>query len=245
VLVTAGIEIGRQIMIWIAVAVGALDPNLLAAELLAQGLQGADLVGDAVDTWAALGVALQHRVAPGRRYHAVQRYVLLCGVEAQLARGVAGDDVQSVEHGPMCLVVGAEVERFQHQRQHAPVVRAVGIVNDRLQMSAIDRPSGLAFGHKVMQGLLADGREDHVAHGTVRLGDAGRGQLEQQRRLASDALEVGNQFPLDALLGFRADAVHGGDEQVGEAVGDLALADVAEGGEQGQADRVGMPAQLM
>jgi len=151
------------------------------------------------------------------------------------------------------LVVGAEVERVQHQRQHAPVMRAVGVVNDCLKMPAIDRPGGLALGHEVMQGLLADGRENHVAHGAVRLGDAGRGQLEQQRRLAGNALEVGNQFAFDALLGFRADvrrtswfdAMHRGDEQVGQAVGDLALAHVAEGGEQGQADRVGVPAQLM
>ena len=158
---------------------------------------------------------------------------------------MAGDDAQGVEHGAVRLVVGAEVERVQHQRQHASVMRAVGVVDHGLEVAAVDRPGGLALGHEVMQGLLADGRENHVAHGTVRLGDAGRGQLEQQRRLAGDALEVGNQFALDALLGFRADAVHRGDQQVGEAVGDLALADVAKGGEQGQADRVGVPAQLV
>jgi len=39
--------------------------------------------------------------------------------------------------------------------------------------------------------------------------------------------------------------VHRGDQQIGQAVGNLAPADVAEGGKQGQADRVGMPAQLV
>ncbi len=158
---------------------------------------------------------------------------------------MAGDDAQGVEHGAVRLVVGAEVERVQHQRQHASVMRAVGVVDHGLEVAAVDRPGGLALGHEVMQGLLADGRKDHVAHGPVRLGDAGGGQLEQQRGLAGDALEVGDQFALDALLGFRADAMHRGDQQVGKAVGDFALTHVAEDGEQGQADRVGMPAQLV
>jgi len=118
-------------------------------------------------------------------------------------------------------------------------------VDHRLEVAAIDRPRSLALGDEVVQGLLADGGEDHVAHGAVRVSHAGGGQLEQQRGLAGDALEVGDQLALHPLLGPAADATHGGDEQVGEAVGDLAPAHLAEGGEQHEADRVRMPAQLV
>jgi hypothetical protein len=43
------IEVGRQVFVGVAVAVRAEDPDLLAAQLVAQRSQSADLVGDAVD----------------------------------------------------------------------------------------------------------------------------------------------------------------------------------------------------
>ena len=59
-----GLEVGGQVFVGVAVTVGADDPDFLAAQLLAQCLEHANLVGDAVDALAALGVGLHHGVAP-------------------------------------------------------------------------------------------------------------------------------------------------------------------------------------
>ena len=57
-----GLEVGWQIVVRVAVAVCADDPDFLAPQLLAKGLQDADFVGDAVDALAGLG-----RPSPSRR----------------------------------------------------------------------------------------------------------------------------------------------------------------------------------
>jgi len=192
VLVAAGVEVGRQVLVGISVAVGALDPDLLAAELLAQDLQHADLVGDAVDPRPASGVALQHGIAPGDRHHAHKRHLFGGWVAPHSARGVPGDNGQGVEHGSVRLIAGAEGERAQHERQHAAVMGAVGVVDYGLEVPTVARPCGFPLGHEVVQGPLADRGEDHVAHGAVRAGHAGGGELVQQRGLADDALEAGD-----------------------------------------------------
>ena len=71
------VEVGGQILVGVAVAVGALDPDLLAAESLAEGLQHADLVGDAVDARVAVLVRLQDGFLPGAAHHALQRDLLV------------------------------------------------------------------------------------------------------------------------------------------------------------------------
>jgi len=125
---------------------------------------------------------------------------------------MAGDHAEGVEHGPVRLVVGLEAERVQHQRQHAAVVGAVRVVDHRLQVPPVCRPGVLALGHQVAQGLLVHGGEHHVAHGAVRLGQAGGGELEQQRGLARHALQVRHQLTLNPLFRLGADTVDSGDE---------------------------------
>jgi hypothetical protein len=49
------VEVGGQVLIGIAAAVGDNHPDLLAAELLTQRLEHADFVGDAVDALAPVG----------------------------------------------------------------------------------------------------------------------------------------------------------------------------------------------
>ncbi len=49
-------------------AIRAFDPDLLAAQLLAQRLQRADLIGDPVDLGPALGIVFDHGGAPGGRH---------------------------------------------------------------------------------------------------------------------------------------------------------------------------------
>ena len=79
----------------------------------------------------------------------------------------------------------------------------------------------------------------------MRTGQACRGELEQQRRLAGDTLEVGDQLAFDPLFGLGADAVDGGDQKIDQGIGNLASAHMAEGREQRQPERRGMAAQLV
>ena len=62
--VPVDLEVGRQILVGVAVAVGTHDPDLLAAQPLAQRFQDADLVGDPVDPLPALAVRLEDGVPP-------------------------------------------------------------------------------------------------------------------------------------------------------------------------------------
>jgi len=85
-LVVAGalrVEVDRQVLVGIAVAVRARHPDLLvrrasrfdAAQLVAQRLQGVDLVGDAVDARPSLRVLVHNGVAPQWADDAVQWHV--------------------------------------------------------------------------------------------------------------------------------------------------------------------------
>lgn len=56
----------------------------------------------------------------------------------------------------------------------------------------------------------------------------------QQSPFAADVLEVGDQFLLDAVVRARVHLVHGRDQQIDEAVGDLGRARVAEARQQRQ-----------
>src|SRR5665647_2502010 len=62
----------------------------------------------------------------------------------------------------------------------------------------------------------------------------GLGKSEQQILLAPNPMQIGNQFSLRALLCPRVDLVHQCDEQVHQAVDDLALPSPGQRREQGQ-----------
>ena len=180
------LEIRGQILVGVAVAIRAFDPDLLAAQLLAQRLQRADLIGDPVDLGPALGVTLDHGGAPGGRHDAVERHRFLGRVAVQLAVGVAADHGERIEHRPVFPVVGPECQGVENDGQHAAIVRAVGAADHRVQVTLVQRARGLALGDQVAQGLLIDDRKDDLAHRIVRPGQACHGELEQQRRLAGD-----------------------------------------------------------
>ena len=154
------------------------------------------------------------------------------------------DQLEGIDDGAVQGVVRAELERTQQQWQHATIVGAVRVADDRLEMASIDGGRGFSLGHQVVQGGFAGDGEDDVAHRAVGSGQARRCQLEQQRRLTRDSLEVGDQLALDPLFGLGSDAMDGGDQKVDERVCDLAGAHVAEGGKQGRPHRCGMAAQL-
>jgi hypothetical protein len=107
------LEVGRQVLVGIAVAVRPDHPDLLAAQALAQGLQHGDLIGDAVDAILAGGVLLDDRLAPQAPHDAIERNVLLGRKGPDLALGKALDQIERFHHRTVTVVVGAEVERGQ------------------------------------------------------------------------------------------------------------------------------------
>ena len=241
----SGLEVRRQILVGIAIAIGAFDPDFLATQLLAQCLQRANLIGDPVDPGPTLGVALDHGVTPGDRHDTIERHGFLKRIAVQFAIEVAADQGERIKHRPVILVVGAEYQSAEHDRQHAAVVRAVGAADHRLEVVAVHWSSGFALGDQVAQGLLINDGKDNRADCIARLGHARRGELEQQRRLAGNALEVSDQLALDPFLRRGADAMHGSDQQIDQRVGDLASAHMAEGCNQRQPGRRRMAAQLV
>ena len=184
-------------------------------------------------------------VAPQRADDAVQGHVLLDGVGPQPSVGIATDQLERTDHRPVCVIVGPEVEGSQQVQHRPPVVAAIGTADRGAQRGAVGRASRLAFAHQVVERLLAHHREQHLAHGAVRLPDGGAGHLEQEALLAADALEVVQQLLLDPVLGAGADVVHGLDQQVGRGVGDGATTQMNVGGEPGMAGRLGVAAQLV
>jgi hypothetical protein len=115
-------EVGRQIIIRIAVAIGASDPDLLAAHPFAHGLEDVELVADAVDAPAPLLVAFEHQLTPTGPHHPADGHDLLGRERARLAPGVPLEQRDCLDHGTVRLVVGAELEGVQQGRQQAAIV---------------------------------------------------------------------------------------------------------------------------
>ena len=99
-----GVEVRRHILVGVAVAVGAPDPDLLASQLLAEGLQYADLEGDAVDARLAVLVRLQDGFLPGVAHYTLERDLLVGRVAEHLTVGVLLHQGQARSTG-WCLVL--------------------------------------------------------------------------------------------------------------------------------------------
>ena len=145
----------------------------------------------------------------------------------------------------MAFVVGPELQCSQEFGHHAPVVPLVGVADHGTQRGAVGRPSGFPLLDQIAQGLLANHRKDDLAYHAVRLGQCGIGQFEQQIVLASDALDVIEQFTFDLALGPGTDAVDRLDQQVDQIVGQAASTQINKRGQPGAPRRIGMPAQFM
>ncbi len=239
------LEVGRQVLVRIAVAVGPDHPDLLAAQALAQGLKHGDLIGDAIDAILTGSVLLHHRLAPQTPHDAIKRNVLLGWKDPDLALRKALEQVKRFHHRTVTVVVGAEVERGQQPGHHTSVVPTVGVADHRAQGEMVGRPGGLPFFHQVLQRLFAHHRKDDVPHDAIRLGQRRLGEGKQQVLLACDALEVLEQLALDLALGTCSDRVDGLDQQINEVVGQRAYAQMHERGESGQPGGIRVPAQLI
>ena len=105
-----GLEVGRKIVVRVAVAVGADHPDLLAAQLVAQGLQDADLVGDPVDALASLGVLFEDRFSPETAHDVVDRNHFLGGESLKFRIGVTLQEIERLDDWAMALVVRAKFQ---------------------------------------------------------------------------------------------------------------------------------------
>jgi hypothetical protein len=81
----------------------------------------------------------------------------------------------------------------------------------------------LHFLNDISQSRLADCREDHLFHRTVRLPGGRFGYGVEQVCLARDLLDVFQQFGIHFLFGAGAYPVRNVDQQIDQGVGDLAL----------------------
>jgi hypothetical protein len=73
------LEVGREVLIGIAVSAGTENPDLFAAQLFAKGLQDADLIGDPIDALPPLGILLDNGFSPESAHDIVDRHHLLGG----------------------------------------------------------------------------------------------------------------------------------------------------------------------
>jgi hypothetical protein len=236
-------EVGRQVLVRVAEAVGPDHPDLLAAQPVAERLQDADLVVDAVHPLPAARRVLQHDVAPLRADHALNRD--LVGAEILPSRALgAADRRQRVEHRAVRAVVGAEVERGEEPRHHAAVVGAVGGAHRAVHPPAVRDAERAGLARQRLQRPLAGGGEDDVAHDALRRPDRGLGDTEQDAGLAAHLHRLVHQLLQHAALRLDGDAVRDADQQLDETVDHLRLARDAPEGQQRQADALRVPAQF-
>ena len=245
VLGAARLEVGGQVLVGVAPPVSAGDPDLLAAQVLAQRLEGDHLVDHAHDPLAAVLVGAVDQRPPVLGDPGMGRDVLPGGVVRQAARaGVAADQRQGLDDRLAGGAAGTELQHLEQLDQPAPVVPGVGGPQRGLHGAPVGGSGGLVLGDQVAQRLLARHRVDHGADGVVRAGDRGLGEPEQQRLLPGDLAELADQFLGDLPLGPGADPVHGRDQQVRQGVGDLPLPLVHQRGQQGQHQRLRVAAQV-
>ena len=102
---------------------------------------------------------------------------------------------------------------------------------------------GLSLAHQVAQRLLANHRPDRPADRVVGMLDRRLGEREQDPALAANVLQIGDQLLLDAVLGARIHLVHHANQQIDQAVGDLARARQTKARQQRQAHLSRMGAQ--
>ncbi len=89
----------------------------------------------------------------------------------QLRSGVAFDDIECLDDGPVRLVVRAEIQRLEDLRDHAQIVRLVRASNESAQRVAERRTRRLPFFDEIAQRRLADDRKDDVAYDPVGVGE--------------------------------------------------------------------------
>ncbi|MDT0543025.1 hypothetical protein RND15_09860 [Streptomyces sp. DSM 41529] len=235
-----GLEVLGQVLIGVAPLVGADHPDLLALELIAQGLEGHDLVDHAHHPASAALVGAVHDFRPVPAHRLVDRHRLAQRVVRRVPRvRVPRHQRQGLDHGPVGMVGGTELQHVQQLDQPAPVVVGVRRLQRRLHRAPVDRAAGLELVHQLPQRRLAPGhrREHDLADRPLRGAERRLGELEEDVLLARYLLERVDELLGDLLLRPRPDPVHGRDQQLHQRVGDLPLPLVQQSGQQGHPQR--------
>ncbi len=202
------LEVGREVLVGVSPFVRSDDPDLLAAQPLAQRLKDARLVDAAHDSVAATRVGLGQQLGPVGVDRAVQDDVLAERVVGAAVVGVADDQTEGVDHGLMRGVVGSELEHAEQADQAAAVVVGVGRLEDLALLALVLRAGRAVLVDQVGQRrFAADDGIDHLTHAVVRRLERRFGDLAQHRVLAADAAEVFDELRDDFLLGVCVDAV--------------------------------------
>ena len=246
VLDPAAVEVGGQVFVGVAPLVGADHPDFLAPQPFPQRLERADLVDRADDPAAAPAGVLEHQRCPVTQQRLVRRHRLRCGIVGQARVGVPCDQRQGVEHRPVGGVVRTELQHLEQVDQASPVVVAVGGLQRGLHRPPVHRALGLVLVDQLPQCLLPTGDrgEHHRTDRFVGCAHARFGDGEQDVLLAGHPFERVHQLLHHSLVGPGTDAVHRGDQQLDQGVGDLPLPGVQQRREQGQLHRIGMLTQV-
>ena len=147
--------------------------------------------------------------------------------------------------GRWCRLSERNSRAWRISRYHAAVVALVGVPDHGAQRGPIGWPRGLPFLDQVAQGLFGDDGKHNLANDPIGSVECGPGELEQEVLLAGHAFQVVEQLAVHPAFGTRADMVNGLDQEVDQAIRQLALAKMHEGREPGEPDRFRMSAQLI
>ena len=109
VFVAVCLKIGGQILIRVAITIGADDPDFLAAQLFTQGFQYGYLVGDTINAITAGRVLFNHGVAPEDTHDTIERHLLVGRECPHLAVGEPLHKFQRLHDRAMAFVVGAKL----------------------------------------------------------------------------------------------------------------------------------------
>jgi len=244
VLDAALVEVGGQVLVGVAPPFGAGDPDVLAAQSVAQGLEGDDLIRHPHHPAPSLAVGAEHQRLPVPAGAPVDGDGLTERVVLQPA-GRGGDELEGGQHR-LVGAPGAKLEHLEEPDQAAPVVVGVRGAQRGLDGALVDRALGLVLVDQLAQRLLAagHGRIDDLPDGVVGRGQGRGGDREQDVLLAGDPLEGVDEFLGDSAVGAGGDPVHRGNQQVDQGVGELAFPGGQQRREQGQPQLLGVAAQM-
>ena len=159
---------------------------------------------------------------------------------------MADDHLERLDDRSVPLAVAPELQHLQEADEPAPVVPGVGGPEGRLHGETEGGTGALELGDEVPKRRLAAGhrREDRLPHGLIGMFDRGVGHVEEDRLLAGDLAELRQEFLGDLLLRPSIYAVHCGDQQLDESVGDFLLPGMHQRRQQRQLEGPGVVLQV-